>query len=95
MKVPLINIPQTTFFFQVYATRTDLLESELAEARVQFFSKGQPCFRASPLTKTYGYGIHSDGEGKIALYGMETEDYQSFINDHSIKKLKAMKSSKS
>jgi hypothetical protein len=81
-------------FFQVFADRNDLTKAEYEKAREQFFSKGQPCFRASPLTKTYGFGIHCDKNGKVALYGMETEEYQSFLADTKIKKVKAMKSSK-
>ena len=81
-------------FFQVFADRNDLTEAEYKRAREQFFSKGQPCFRASPLTKTYGFGIHNDSNGKIALYGMETKEYQQFLADTKIKKVKAMKSSK-
>lgn len=81
-------------FFQVFADRNDLTKDEYKQAREQFFSKGQPCFRASPLTKTYGFGVHSDSEGKIALFGMETEEYQKFLADKKVKKIKAMKSSK-
>ncbi|NOU46266.1 MAG: hypothetical protein HOO86_04300 [Bacteroidales bacterium] len=81
-------------FFQVYADRNDLTSSEYDEARQQFFSKGQPCFRASPLTKRYGWGVHSDKEGKIALYGCETAEYEKFSNDRSLKVIKAMKSGK-
>ena len=81
-------------FFQVFADKNDLTKAEYKQAREQFFSKGQPCFRSSPLTKTYGFGIHSDSEGKIALYGMETEEYQKFLADTKIRKIKAMKSSK-
>jgi hypothetical protein len=81
-------------FFQVYADRNDLTKAEYKKAREQFFSKGQPCFRASPLTKTYGFGVHSNVEGKIALFGMETKEYQKFLLDKSVKKIKAMKSSK-
>lgn len=81
-------------FFQVFADRNDLTKDEYKQAREQFFSKGQPCFRASPLTKTYGFGVHSDIEGKIALFGMETEEYQKFLADKKVKKIKAMKSSK-
>ncbi len=79
-------------FFQVFAERNDLTEAELKPAREQFFSKGQPCFRASPLTKTYGFGVHSNSEGKVALFGMETEAYRRFLTDSSVKKVKAMKS---
>src|SRR3546814_814398 len=81
--------------FQVYADRYDLTKAEYAQARVQFFSKGQACLRASPLTKTYGFGIHSDSEGKIALYGVETAAYQKLSANREIKKVRAMKDRKS
>lgn len=79
-------------FFQVFADKNNLPETEYQSAREQFFSKGQPCFRASPLTKTYGFGVHSNHEGKVALYGMETIEYQQFLADEKVKKVKAMKS---
>ena len=80
--------------FQVFADRNDLTKAEYAQGREQFFSKGQPCLRTSPLTKTYGFGIHSDHEGRIALFGMETEEYQKFLTDAEIKKVKALKSAR-
>ncbi len=80
--------------FQIYADRNDLTKSEYNEARQQFFSKGQPCFRASPLTKRYGWGVHSDKDGKIAIYGCETVVYEKLLKDKSLKVIKAMKSSK-
>ena len=80
--------------FRVYALKNDLTESELAAAREGFFSKGQPCFRASPLTKRYGWGVHCDKEGKIALYGRETEAYRKLAGDNNLKVLKAMKSAR-
>src|SRR5688500_16887721 len=45
-------------FFQVFADRNELTKAEHKQAREQYFLKGQPCFRASPLTKTYGFGVH-------------------------------------
>ena len=78
--------------FQVFADRKDITESEREEARQQFFSKGQPCLRASPLTKRYGWGVHSNAEGKVAIYNMNTDEYEKFVNDDSIAKVKAMKS---
>ena len=80
--------------FQVFANRNDLTNTEHKQARELFFSKGQPCFRTSPLTKTYGFGIHNDSNGKVALYGMETKEYQKFLADTKTKKIKAMKSSR-
>ena len=78
--------------FRVYADRNDLTESELPAAREQFFSKGQPCLRASPLTKRYGWGIHSDNNGKVAMVGVETQAYEAFIKNAALKKVKAMRS---
>ena len=80
--------------FQVYADKNNLTEKEYKTAREQFFSKGQPCFRASPLTKQFGWGLHCDTNGNIALYGMETEKYQRFVENPKIKKVKAMRTSK-
>ncbi len=81
-------------FFQVYAERNDLTKAELPQARAAFFAKGQPCFRASPLTKRYGWGVHNDKDGKMALYGCETKEYKKFIADKSLVVVKAMKSSR-
>lgn len=80
--------------FQVFADRNDLTQSEYEEAREAFFSKGQACFRASPLTKTYGFGVHFDNKGRMALYGRETEMYQRFLADPLVAKVKAMRSSR-
>ena len=78
--------------FKIFADRNDLLPNEYEQARMEFFSKGQACFRASPLTKSYGFGVHFDAEGKMAIYGMETPEYEKFTQDSELKTLKAVKS---
>lgn len=78
--------------FTVFAQRKGLTKHELDEERALFFSKGQPCFRASPLTKRYGWGIHNDAEGKMAMVAAGTDEYESFVKDASLKKVKAMRS---
>jgi hypothetical protein len=62
--------------------------------REDFFAKPQPCFRASALGKKYGWGVHSNKEGKIAIYGLGSEEYKRLSSDGTIKHLKAMRSSK-
>jgi hypothetical protein len=79
-------------FFSVFAIRKELLDGDMEGERLNFFSKGQPCFRASPLTKRYGWGIHNNEDGKIAIYGAETKEYMKFNADNTIKKVKAMRS---
>jgi len=78
-------------FFSVFAIRKELLEGDMEGERQNFFSKGQPCFRASPLTKRYGWGIHNNEDGKIAIYGAETKEYKKFVADSSLKKVMAMR----
>jgi hypothetical protein len=78
--------------FAVFAARNNLPEAESAEQRKRFFSKGQACLRSSPLTKRYGWGIHSDAEGKLALYGVDSAAYQRLVADETVAKTKAMRS---
>lgn len=78
--------------FGVWADRQGVAEEDRADARRQFFSKGQPCLRASDLGKKYGWGIHHDATGKVALVGVETDRYQSLLDDPAVKVVKAMKS---
>ncbi|MEZ4661871.1 MAG: DUF6157 family protein [Caldilineaceae bacterium] len=78
--------------FSVFAIRKEIPAAEWAEQRELFFSKGQPCLRASPLTKSYGWGIHSNAEGKIAMFGVESDEYQRLVADDSVVKTKAMRS---
>jgi hypothetical protein len=80
--------------FQVFADKNDLTKSEYEDARKKFFSKGQACLRASPLTKRYGWGIHNNEKGKIALFGRETKEYQEFSKDKNLKVVKAMRNSR-
>ncbi len=80
--------------FEIFAIRNELTDSELAQAKSDFFSKGQACLRASPLTKTYGWGIFFNSDGKISLVPQESERYQQLLMDNSVQKVKAMRSSK-
>jgi hypothetical protein len=78
--------------FQVYAIKQQLNKNELVGEREIFFSRGQACFRSSPLTKRYGWGVHNDAKGRIAIYPVESAEYKKFSKDKSIKQVKAMRS---
>lgn len=78
--------------FACFAQKNDLVKSEREEARKQFFSKGQACLRASPLSKRYGWGTHHNKDGKVAIYALESEDYKKFVTDPTIKQVIAMRS---
>lgn len=77
--------------FSAYALKNGI-DSGLKAAREAFFSKGQACLRASPLTKRYGWGIHHDAGGKIAAYPAGSEEYQRLLEDSTVKKVRAMRS---
>ncbi len=78
--------------FTVWATRKGLEPN--ADVRSEFFSKGQACFRASPLTKQFGWSVHSDAEGKIALVEPGSSEHSRLLSDASIKKIRAMRNSR-
>lgn len=78
--------------FSVYAMRNQIDQATLAAERQKFFSKGQPCFRASPLPKRYGWGVHSNEAAKIALYAIETEEYQQLLKEPTLQHTQAMRS---
>jgi hypothetical protein len=62
--------------FTVYADRQRIPAKARTAARLAFFSKPQACLRGSDLAKRYGWGIHSDSQGRIALYGIDSDEYR-------------------
>ena len=61
------------------------------KSREDFFARPQACLRASPLVKQYGWGVHHDGEGRIALLGMESAEYRRLLDDPAIAKTPGMR----
>lgn len=78
--------------FGVVAQRKGYGDDVIEAERHRYFSKGQPCFRASPLTKRYGWGVHANAEGKIAIFGAYSAEYAALIADDTVVKKKAMRS---
>lgn len=87
--------------FAVFAERHGIPEEERPAARREFYSRGQPCLRSSDLGKRYGWGIHADAAGRIALVGVETAEYAELASGRNprsggkpVKVTKAMRSSR-
>jgi hypothetical protein len=79
--------------FQVFVEKNGIKgKSQMASERERFYSKGQPCLRSSPLAKRYGWGVHSNEEGKVAIYAVESDEYKKFSKDKSLAHVKAMRS---
>ena len=86
--------------FTVYADRNGVPEPERPAARQAFFAKDQACLRASPLGKRYGWGLHADAEGRLALVARESPEYAEFAagrvpgTDTPVTVVRAMRSSR-
>ena len=77
--------------FETHALRHGIAVDD-ATARAAFFSKGQPCLRSSPLGKRYGWGVHSDAEGRVALVARESVEYAALAADPTVAHTRAMRS---
>ena len=77
---------------EVAAKRKGIDPKGMDSFRAEFFSKGQPCFRASPLTKTHGWAIHSDNNGYIALLSPDGPHFSRLRQDENVQKVNAMRS---
>ena len=86
--------------FEVHARHKGIPAEELAargeELKAEFHRKPQPCLRASMLPKRYGWGIHFDAQGKLALIPMESAEYRRFVDGQAgqVKLLPAMRNSR-
>jgi hypothetical protein len=66
-------------------------KTERSLARSEFFSRGQACLRASGLGKRFGWGIHADAEGRVALYAVDSERYKALARDPRLAQTRAMR----
>jgi hypothetical protein len=80
--------------FEVFRLRDNGTAADLDEARAAFFSKSHPCLRTCPLVKQFGWGIHHDENGRIALYGVESPDYRRLSKDTSLTVIAGVRSSR-
>lgn len=78
--------------FETHARRAGIAAAERPGAREAFFATGRPCLRSSPLGKRYGWGIHSDAAGRVALYARESDDYARLAADDGTRHTRAMRS---
>jgi hypothetical protein len=80
--------------FEVYAVLHDVPKARRPKEREKFLSKGHPHLRVSALAKRYGWGIHNNSQGKIALVGVESLEYKRLIKDPRTTKVRAFRSTR-
>lgn len=70
--------------FEVHIRRASLSAAEVKDNKATIhavlFGKPYPCMRASALPKRYGWGVHHDTAGKLALVSMQSAEYRRFAD---------------
>jgi hypothetical protein len=82
--------------FAVHVQRQSVPPAELRARQIElwdeFFSKPMACMRASPLPKSYGWGLHFNEEGKVALVAAESPEYERLSSSDTIEQTRALRS---
>jgi hypothetical protein len=73
---------QEELYFEVHVRRQGIAPAEVARRRAaiwqELFGKPQACLRTSPLPKRYGWGVHYDQAGRIAIWAVDSPEYARF-----------------
>ena len=86
------RVTSDDLLFAVHARRNGIVDATaIIAAREAFFARPQACLRTSPLAKRYGWGIHYDAEGRVAIYGVETGAYRDLLSRTDLKQVSAMR----
>lgn len=78
--------------FEVHAARNEIPTSVRDVERAAFLSKSRACLRASPLVKTYGWGIHHNADAKVAAFAVGSDDYVRLAADSTLKQTRGLRS---
>lgn len=78
--------------FTVHADRNDIPQGDRPAARAEFYKRSHACLRGSDLGKRYGWGIHADAAGRLALYGVDTTEYAELAEGRDVEVTAALRS---
>lgn len=68
--------------FTVWADRQGIPSGAREAARRDFYAVPRACLRSSDLGKRFGWGIHADAEGRLALFAVESPGYAALAAGH-------------
>jgi hypothetical protein len=60
----------------------------------EVLEQGHSHLRVSALAKRYGWGIHNNAEGKVALIAVDSPEYKRLMKDPLTTKVKAFRSTR-
>ena len=76
----------------VAAERQGRDADEWAEVKAELFSRPQACLRGSPLVKSFGWGLHHNDKGRVALVDSAGPEYWRLMADEGTAKMPGMRS---
>ena len=92
------ELTEEELYVRVHGLRRGLSDREISDRyetlHAEVFARPQPCLRASPLTKRYGYGAHYDAEGRVAVHPRQSGAYARLSSDPALTQLSAMRSAR-
>lgn len=81
------KLTQHDLIFETHVRRKGISEKDAKTRRdaiwKELFQKSHPCMRASLLPKKYGWGVHYDARGRIALHAVDSPAYAEFTGPDS------------
>ncbi len=78
--------------FRTRVLMRDIPEEDWPAERERFLSQEKPRLRVSALAKRYGWGIHVDSQGRVALVPVESAEYQRLAADRALRHVRAIRS---
>lgn len=77
--------------FRTRVVMRDIPEADWPAERERFLSQEKPRLRVSALAKRYGWGIHIDSHGRVALVAVESAEYQRLAADPALRHVRAFR----
>ena len=70
------SLRSSDVIFRVWASRHDV-SIDSTDEWAAFYAKPHACLRSSDLGKRYGWGIHADADGRLAVYAVGSTEYEA------------------
>jgi len=78
--------------FRTRVAMRDIPEADWPAERERLSSQEKPRLRVSGLAKRYGWGIHIDSQGRVALVPVESVEYRRLAADPALRHVRAFRS---
>lgn len=80
--------------FRTRVAMRDIPQADWAAERERLLAQKKPRLRVSALAKRYGWGIHVDSHGRVALVPVESAEYRRLAADTSLSHVRAFRSTR-